>query len=122
MVLACVETSLWSTDDQDDLRIRVHRGRGRTGIDLSGKRAIVTGAASGIGVETARALAAAGAEVTLAVRDLDAGERVAADITADTGNGDVHVAQLDLADQESVARVRRRLGRARCTCWSTTPA
>ena len=39
------------------------------GIDLSGKRAIVTGAASGIGIETARALAGAGAEVTLAVRD-----------------------------------------------------
>ena len=38
------------------------------GIDLSGRRAIVTGGASGIGVETARALAGAGAEVTLAVR------------------------------------------------------
>jgi hypothetical protein len=36
------------------------------GIDLTGKRAIVTGAASGIGVETARALAGAGAAVTLA--------------------------------------------------------
>ncbi|MDO9356424.1 MAG: SDR family NAD(P)-dependent oxidoreductase, partial [Solirubrobacteraceae bacterium] len=40
------------------------------GIDLSGRRAIVTGGASGIGVETARALAQAGAQVTLAVRDL----------------------------------------------------
>ena len=38
-------------------------------VDLSGKRAIVTGAASGIGVETARALAGAGADVTLAVRN-----------------------------------------------------
>ena len=38
-------------------------------VDLSGKRAIVTGAASGIGVETARALAGAGADVTLAVRE-----------------------------------------------------
>ena len=38
------------------------------GIDLSGKRAIVTGAASGIGIETARALAGAGAAVTIAVR------------------------------------------------------
>ena len=47
------------------------------GIDLSGTRAIVTGAASGIGVETARALAGAGAEVTLAVRDTDAGARTA---------------------------------------------
>jgi NADP-dependent 3-hydroxy acid dehydrogenase YdfG len=45
------------------------------GLDLSGKRAIVTGASSGIGVETARALASAGAEVTLAVRDPQAGDR-----------------------------------------------
>jgi NAD(P)-dependent dehydrogenase (short-subunit alcohol dehydrogenase family) len=37
-------------------------------VDLSGKRAVVTGAASGIGVETARALASAGAAVVLAVR------------------------------------------------------
>jgi hypothetical protein len=44
------------------------------GIDLLGHRAIVTGASSCIGVETARALAAAGAEVTLAVRNMVAGE------------------------------------------------
>ncbi|MFE2179831.1 SDR family NAD(P)-dependent oxidoreductase, partial [Streptomyces sp. NPDC059455] len=43
------------------------------GVDLTGKRAIVTGAASGIGRETARVLAAAGAEVTIGVRDLAAG-------------------------------------------------
>ena len=67
------------------------------GIDLSGKRAIVTGGSSGIGVETARALAGAGAEVTLAVRDAAAGDRTAADI-----DGDVRVAPLDLADQASV--------------------
>ena len=39
------------------------------GVDLHGRRAVVTGAGSGIGVETARALASAGADVTLAVRD-----------------------------------------------------
>lgn len=50
------------------------------GIDLSGRTAVVTGAASGIGVETARALAAAGARVTLAVRDVEAGRAVAQDI------------------------------------------
>src|SRR5882757_9454208 len=64
------------------------------GIDLSGKRMIVTGAASGIGVETARALAGAGAEVTLAVRDVEAGARVAADITATTGNTAVRASAL----------------------------
>jgi NAD(P)-dependent dehydrogenase (short-subunit alcohol dehydrogenase family) len=73
------------------------------GIDLSGKRAIVTGASSGIGIETARALAGAGAEVTLAVRDTDAGDRRAEDIAATTGNSDVHVGQLDLADRSSAS-------------------
>ncbi|WP_370148847.1 SDR family NAD(P)-dependent oxidoreductase [Streptacidiphilus sp. EB129] len=74
-----------------------------SGVDLAGRRAVVTGGASGIGVETARALASAGAQVTLAVRDLDAGARTAEDITATTGNKDIHVAPLDLADQASVA-------------------
>jgi len=73
------------------------------GIDLTGRRAIVTGGASGIGVETARALAGANAEVTLAVRNLEAGERAAADITVSTGNKRVLVAPLDLADQASIA-------------------
>ena len=45
------------------------------GIDLRGKRAIVTGGSSGIGIETARAFASAGADVTLAVRNTTAGDR-----------------------------------------------
>jgi NAD(P)-dependent dehydrogenase (short-subunit alcohol dehydrogenase family) len=73
------------------------------GIDLSGRRAVITGGASGIGIETARALARAGAEVTLAVRDTDAGQRVADDITADTGAAQVAVAPLELTDRASVA-------------------
>ncbi|MEW1796579.1 SDR family NAD(P)-dependent oxidoreductase [Streptomyces niveus] len=73
------------------------------GVDLTGRRAVVTGGSSGIGVETARALAGAGAEVTLAVRDIDAGERTARDIGTTTGNPRVRVARLDLADQGSVA-------------------
>jgi NAD(P)-dependent dehydrogenase (short-subunit alcohol dehydrogenase family) len=73
------------------------------GIDLSGRRAIVTGGASGIGIETARALAGAGAEVTLAVRQLDTGRTVADELIAATGNKEVHVAPLDLADRASVA-------------------
>ena len=73
------------------------------GIDLTGCRIIVTGAASGIGVETARALAGTGAEVTLAVRDLAAGERTSGEITETTGNSEVHVAHLDLADRASIA-------------------
>ncbi|MEV4621486.1 SDR family NAD(P)-dependent oxidoreductase [Asanoa sp. NPDC049573] len=59
------------------------------GIDLSGQRAVITGGASGIGRETARALAAAGAEVTIAVRD----PKRTAGFT---------VERLDLADLDSV--------------------
>jgi NAD(P)-dependent dehydrogenase (short-subunit alcohol dehydrogenase family) len=76
-----------------------------SGIDLHGRRALVTGAASGIGVETARALASAGAETVIAARDLAAAERVAADIRTSTGNQAVTVAQLDLLDRASVDRL-----------------
>jgi NAD(P)-dependent dehydrogenase (short-subunit alcohol dehydrogenase family) len=72
------------------------------GVDLSGKRTIVTGAASGIGVETARALAGAGAEVTLAVRDTAKGAQVAADIAQSTGNERVDVRALELTDPASI--------------------
>jgi NAD(P)-dependent dehydrogenase (short-subunit alcohol dehydrogenase family) len=72
------------------------------GVDLTGRRAVVTGGASGIGLETARALADAGAEVTLAVRDIAAGERAAADITAGGAPGKVRVDHLDLADRASI--------------------
>ena len=72
------------------------------GVDLTGRRAVVTGGASGIGVETVRALAAAGAEVTLAVRNTAAGERVAAQIIDTTGNNHVFVAPIELADRASV--------------------
>jgi NAD(P)-dependent dehydrogenase (short-subunit alcohol dehydrogenase family) len=73
-----------------------------SGVDLSGKRAIVTGASSGIGIKTALALLAAGAEVTLAVRDTDAGARTARDIGTKTGSRAMDVRRLDLADQRSV--------------------
>jgi NAD(P)-dependent dehydrogenase (short-subunit alcohol dehydrogenase family) len=72
------------------------------GIDLTGKRAIVTGGASGIGIETARALASAGAEVTIAARDTAAAETVAADIKESTGNQAVLVAPLELVDRASI--------------------
>jgi NAD(P)-dependent dehydrogenase (short-subunit alcohol dehydrogenase family) len=72
------------------------------GVDLSGRRAIVTGAGSGIGTETARALASAGAEVVLAVRRPQAAEQIVVGIIGSTGNAEVSVRALDLADQDSV--------------------
>ncbi|MET7552130.1 SDR family NAD(P)-dependent oxidoreductase [Streptomyces sp. NPDC005479] len=74
------------------------------GVDLHGRRAVVTGASSGIGVETARALAAAGADVTLAVRNTDAGNHVAARLEAELppNSGQLTVGRLDLADRSTV--------------------
>ena len=73
------------------------------GVDLTGKHAVVTGASSGLGAETARALASAGASVTLAVRNTDAGEPTATEIRTATGNDGVGVGRLDLADKASIA-------------------
>src|ERR1700761_9353952 len=64
---------------------------GSDGVDLSGKRAIVTGAGSGIGTETARALASAGADVPLAVRRPQAAGQIVAGIADSTGNTKVSV-------------------------------
>jgi NAD(P)-dependent dehydrogenase (short-subunit alcohol dehydrogenase family) len=61
-----------------------------------GRVAVVTGATSGIGLHTARELAGAGAEVVLAVRDTEQGERVRSDI------GGAAVVRLDLSEQASV--------------------
>ena len=72
------------------------------GVDLGGKRAIVTGAAGGIGIETARALAAAGAAVTLAVRRPQAAAEVAEQLRRSTGNSAIDVRNLDLSDLQSV--------------------
>ncbi|MES9553834.1 MULTISPECIES: SDR family NAD(P)-dependent oxidoreductase [unclassified Streptomyces] len=74
------------------------------GVDLAGVRAIVTGASSGLGIETARVLAAAGAEVTLAVRNTTAGDAVAETIEKSTEGIRPRVVRLDLADRSSVTR------------------
>lgn len=65
--------------------------------DLSGTRIIVTGATNGVGLGTATALARAGAQVILAVRNLELGAQRAAEM-----GGDTSVVKLDLADQASV--------------------
>jgi NAD(P)-dependent dehydrogenase (short-subunit alcohol dehydrogenase family) len=73
------------------------------GVSLAGRRAIVTEGADGLGRETARALASAGAAVTVAARNLDAANTATQEIRAATGNADVHGAQIDLGDLASVS-------------------
>ncbi|WP_174274192.1 SDR family NAD(P)-dependent oxidoreductase [Sphingomonas bacterium] len=71
--------------------------------DLRGKTAVVTGAGSGLGSETARALASAGAAVVMAVRDVERGEALAAEMRAGL-SGTLDVLALDLADLSSVRK------------------
>jgi NAD(P)-dependent dehydrogenase (short-subunit alcohol dehydrogenase family) len=67
-----------------------------------GRLAVVTGANTGLGFETARVLAARGASVVLAVRDTDKGKRAAAAIAGAAPGADVTVQHLDLASLESI--------------------
>src|SRR5450755_2294976 len=73
------------------------------GVDLRGKRILVTGASAGLGVETARALAAHGAWVVGAARDLSKAERATEVVRAQAVNGGgLELVQLDLASLASV--------------------
>jgi len=78
------------------------------GVSLEGRQALVTGASSGLGAETARALTAAGAVVTLAVRNVGAGVATAQNIAVTTGRARPQVGELDLADPASVAAIVRQ--------------
>jgi NAD(P)-dependent dehydrogenase (short-subunit alcohol dehydrogenase family) len=73
------------------------------GIDLTGKKVVVTGGAAGIGIETARALAQAGASITLAVRRPEVAKPVADELRHASGNPNVYVKPLDLCDLRSVS-------------------
>jgi NAD(P)-dependent dehydrogenase (short-subunit alcohol dehydrogenase family) len=74
------------------------------GINLSGKRVLVTGVSAGIGVETARSLAAHGAHVVGTARDLAKAEAATAQVRADAAanGGSFELVALDLADLKSV--------------------
>jgi NAD(P)-dependent dehydrogenase (short-subunit alcohol dehydrogenase family) len=72
------------------------------GVDLSGKRVLVTGVSAGLGIETARALAAHGAQVVGAARDLAKAERATAEVRAQAANrGGFELVELDLASLAS---------------------
>ncbi|MGO4594974.1 SDR family oxidoreductase [Leifsonia sp. 2TAF2] len=79
--------------------------------DQTGRRVVVTGANSGTGREAAERLAAAGAEVVLAVRSLEKGEKARAEIVARHPAAVVEVRQLDLADLSSVRAFARSIDR-----------
>ncbi|MBS1040320.1 SDR family NAD(P)-dependent oxidoreductase [Gluconobacter cerinus] len=75
-----------------------------SGLSLKGKRILVTGVSAGLGIETARALAAHGAHVVGAARNLDKAENATAQVRADaeSGGGQFELIALDLADLGSV--------------------
>lgn len=77
--------------------------------DQTGRIAIVTGANTGLGLETAKALAAHGAHVVLAVRNAEKGKAAAEAITAAHSNADVTLQSLDLSSLESVRRASDEL-------------
>jgi NAD(P)-dependent dehydrogenase (short-subunit alcohol dehydrogenase family) len=73
------------------------------GVDLAGKRILVTGVSAGLGVETARVLAAHGAQVVGAARDLAKAERATVEVRAQaSGGGALELVELDLASLASV--------------------
>jgi len=73
------------------------------GVNLSGKRVLVTGVSAGLGVETARALAAHGAQVVGAARDLAKAKRATQQVLADAAHGgSLELVELDLASLASV--------------------
>ncbi|MFD7492317.1 oxidoreductase [Streptomyces sp. NPDC059832] len=77
--------------------------------DQTGRVCVVTGANSGLGLATTRALALRGGHVILAVRDEEKGRRAAAEIAAEQPDADLEVRRLDLADLDSVRAFADRL-------------
>ncbi|MGI9616676.1 MAG: SDR family NAD(P)-dependent oxidoreductase, partial [Acidimicrobiales bacterium] len=84
----------WNTTDIPNQRDRV---------------AVVTGANSGLGLETARQLAGKGASVIMAVRSLDNGAAAIDDVRRDLPDADLDLVQLDLASLDSVRSAAKEL-------------
>jgi len=107
----CVMTSLFDVLVRPELSSKQAFGATSTtdevlaGVDLSGKRALVTGVSAGLGVETARTLAAHGAEVVGTARDLAKAQRA----FEQAGAGRIELIELDLADLKSVRAAADRL-------------
>jgi NAD(P)-dependent dehydrogenase (short-subunit alcohol dehydrogenase family) len=78
--------------------------------DLSGRRAVVTGANSGLGLATATALARRGAHVVVTARDTAKGDRTVRRVQTEVPGAEVEAGLLDLADLESVRRFATEQG------------
>ena len=93
--MATIASAFGATSTTDDVL---------SGINLRGKRILVTGVSSGIGIETARSLAAHGAQVVGAARDLAKAEAATAQVRTDAAanGGSFELVELDLADLKSV--------------------
>src|SRR3954453_15513443 len=88
-------TSLGATSTTEDVL---------SGVNLKGKRILVTGVSAGLGVETARSLVAHGAQVVGAARDLSKAEAATAEVRKDAAahGGSFELIELDLANLQSV--------------------
>ncbi len=93
----------WNGDDMSDKWTTDDIG------DQTGRVAVITGANTGLGLETARALAAAGASVVLAVRNVDKGATAIDDIRADVPDAELDVLELDLASLDSIRAAAEQL-------------
>jgi NAD(P)-dependent dehydrogenase (short-subunit alcohol dehydrogenase family) len=94
-------TSFGATSTTDDVL---------SGVNLKGKRILVTGASAGLGVETARSLAAHGAQVVGAARDLNKAKAATEQVRRDAANGgSLELVELDLANLKSVRACADRL-------------
>ena len=90
---------------------------------LAGKTAVVTGVTSGLGLETAVALARAGARVLLVARNATRGAAARTEIERRSGSNRLDVVPCDLGSQAAIREAQQRSSPARrgSTSWSITP-
>ena len=77
-------------------------------VDLRGRLVVLTGASSGLGIETTQALATTGADIVLGVRNVKSGEAVVNELTV-TASGSIRVVALDLSDLASVTNFAEQI-------------
>lgn len=78
------------------------------GIDLTGKKVLITGASGGLGAETARALASKGATVVITARDIEKARSAVDAIVASTGNDDITIESVELGSLASICEFGER--------------